>query len=266
MQDPEIERELLRETLEAAQALRLAINTELGQRIKLQILKTQPTSHLNAITPQRPFRQSNQRQNFTTPIQQTNHLCRNCGLTWSAYHKDRCMAKGKTCNNCGLQNHFSRVCRKLKYTSTKSTLPNVNSIEENTTEQSVNAIKNKNYNPQCGSDYDSSDNNMVTSIAITTVQIEPNHTILQIGNTKVGLLIDSGSMCSILNESPATETIINSTLQIETQIQPFETQNTGMASLAYQNQPQLNELSHSNLSIINEPQIPSLIGTEKSNN
>ena len=37
MQDPEIQRELLRETLEPAQALRLAIDMELGQRNQLQI-------------------------------------------------------------------------------------------------------------------------------------------------------------------------------------------------------------------------------------
>ena len=35
MQDPEIQRELFRETLEPAQALRLAINMELGQRNQL---------------------------------------------------------------------------------------------------------------------------------------------------------------------------------------------------------------------------------------
>ena len=142
MQDPEIQREILRGILEPAQALRLAKNMELGKRNQLQISNTQPTSHVNAITLQRPFRQSDQRQNITTPIRQTNQLCRNCGLTWSANHKDRCIAKGKTCNNCGLQNHFSRVCRKPKSTSTKSTRPNVNSIEENTTEQSVNAVQN----------------------------------------------------------------------------------------------------------------------------
>ena len=62
MQDPETQRELLRETLEPPQALRLAINMELGQRKQLQSLNTQPASHVNAIIPQRPFRRSNQRQ------------------------------------------------------------------------------------------------------------------------------------------------------------------------------------------------------------
>ena len=67
MQDPELQRELHRETLEAPQALRLAINMELGQRNQLQISYTQPVSHVNAIIRQRPFRQPNQRPTTSTP-------------------------------------------------------------------------------------------------------------------------------------------------------------------------------------------------------
>ena len=53
---------------------------------------------------------------------------------------------------------------------------------------------------------------MVASIVSNTIQIEPKNTTLQIGNTKAGLLIDSRSICSILNESLAMEVISNSTL------------------------------------------------------
>ena len=69
-----------------------------------------------------------------------------------------------------------------------------------------------NYNPQYESDYDSSDDNMVASIASNAIQIEPKNTILQIGNTPVGHLIDSGSVCSILPESLASEIVENSPL------------------------------------------------------
>ena len=212
MQDPAIQRELLRETLESPQTLRLAINMELGQQNQLQISNTQPASHVNAILPQRPFRQPNQRRTTSTFTRQPNQLCRNCSLTWSANHKDRCTAKGKTCNNCGFQNHFSRVCRKPKSATNKPTPANVNSIEETTIDQSVTAIQNTDYNPQCASDYDSSDDNMVASIASNTIQIEPKNTTLQIVNNQIGILIDSGSVCSILNESLATEVVNNSTL------------------------------------------------------
>ena len=167
MQDPEIQRQLLRETLEPPQALRLALHMELKQRNQLQIWNTHPASHVNAINPQRPFRQSNQRSNTPTSNRQSNQLCRNCGLTWtwSTNHKDKCIAKRKTCNSCGLQNHFSRLCRTLDSSSTKSTRSNVNSFEETTTEQSVYAIQNRNYNTQCESDYDSSDDNILAGIA-----------------------------------------------------------------------------------------------------
>ena len=102
VQDPEVRRELLRETFEPPQALRLAINMELGQRNQLKISNTQPASHVNAIISQRPFRPPNQRPNTSTSIRQSNQLCRNCGLTWSANHKDKCIAKGRTCSYCGL--------------------------------------------------------------------------------------------------------------------------------------------------------------------
>ena len=212
MRDPEIQRELLRESLEPLRALRLAINVKLGQRNQLQISNTQTASHFNAIIPQRILRQSNQRPNTSTSIRQSNQLCRNCGLTWSVNHKDKCIAKGKTCNNCGVHYHFSRVCRNPKSSSTKPTRSNIKSIEETTTEQSVNAIPNTNCSPQCESDYDSSDDNMVASIAINTILIEPKNTTLQIGNSKVGLLIDAGSLCSILNASLAMEVANKSAL------------------------------------------------------
>ena len=104
------------------------------------------------------------------------------------------------------------MCRKPKFSSNKSTRSNTNSIEETTIDQSVNAIQNTDYNPQCESDYDSSDDNMVASIASNSIQIQPKNTTLQVGNTQVGLLIDSSSVCSILNESLALEIVENSTL------------------------------------------------------
>ena len=212
MLDPEIQRELLRETLEPAQPLRLAVNMELGQRNQLQITNSQPAPQVNAVIFQRPSRPPSQRpitSSFTRP---PNQLCRNCGLTWSANHKVKYIARGKTCNNCGLKNHFSRVCRKPKSSSNKPIRSNVNSVEETSTDQTVNAIQIMHYKPPCESDYDSSDDNMVASIASNAIQIEPKNTILQIGNTQVGLLIDSGSVCSILPESLASEIVENSPL------------------------------------------------------
>ena len=118
---------------------------ELKQRNQLQISGNQPALHVNAVAPQRLFRNQNQSKIFQTSARQTNHLCRNCGLTWSATHKDKCIAKGKICKNGGLPNHFSRICQKPKSVcaSSQQSRPNVNSIDEDTTDKSVNSIKKK---------------------------------------------------------------------------------------------------------------------------
>ena len=120
-------------------------------------------------------------------------------------------AEDKTCKNCGVQNHFSCVCRKPKSTSQKTTRPKVNSIDENTTDNSDNAMLNTNYNPECESDYDSSDDTMVASIACNTLQIERKN-ISTNWKYKGGFLIDSRNECSILNESVFTEITNNDSL------------------------------------------------------
>ena len=83
MQNSEIHKDLLTETVDPAQALRLAIDMELGQWNQLQLINSEPTVQLNAIIQQRKFRYSNQRLNFQAQTRQANELCRNCGLTWS---------------------------------------------------------------------------------------------------------------------------------------------------------------------------------------
>ena len=64
MQDSETQKKLLKDTVEPAQALRLAINIELGPRNQLQITKSQPNLCVNAIMPQLQFCNSNKRSNF----------------------------------------------------------------------------------------------------------------------------------------------------------------------------------------------------------
>ena len=85
-------------------------------------------------------------------------------------------------------------------------------VDKKTTDNSVNAILDTNKNPNCESDYDNSVGNMVACIASFILMIEPKNRTLKIENTKVALLIDSGSVCSILNESLATEVINISSL------------------------------------------------------
>ena len=86
-----------------------------------------------------------------------------------------------------------------KFKPPKTPRPNVNSIDSAPTDDSFNAIIDMNYNPECRSYYDSSDDNVVASIASTTLKIESRNSTSN-WNYKRGPLDYSESVCSILNE------------------------------------------------------------------
>ena len=104
------------------------------------------------------------------------------------------------------------ICSRLSVSKEIRSFDFASRVQLPTKNDSVNAIANIKHETECKFDYDSSDDNMVASIASTTVQVEPKNTTLQIGNKNVDLLIDSGSFCSILNQSLATAIINNSSL------------------------------------------------------
>ena len=66
MQDPKTQNKLLTKAVEHAQALRSAINMELGSRNQLHVSNSQSRQQINAIVPQRQFGNSNQSQIFQT--------------------------------------------------------------------------------------------------------------------------------------------------------------------------------------------------------
>ena len=117
--------------------------------------------------------------NFQPQTRTTFQPCRNCGLSWSPNHKDSFISKGKTCNSCGLQNHFSRVFRKAKYNPPEICSSNKNSIETIATYDSINAVSNIKYKKESKSDYENSIANIVASILMITLQIARKCTILQ---------------------------------------------------------------------------------------
>ena len=102
------------------------------------------------------------------------------------------------------------MCFKPKSTYTKTARPNVNSTDDNTTDNSVNALLNKKNNLEY--EFDCQHCSQLASIASYIFHIEPKNTILRIGNTKVVPLIDPGIVCSIQNESFATGINSNSFL------------------------------------------------------
>ena len=57
--------------------------------------------------------------------------CHFCGLSWISEHSNKCPARGKKCNNCGIENHFAKVCRKpADPNSFPKPKPRVNNVEK----------------------------------------------------------------------------------------------------------------------------------------
>ena len=110
--DTEIQKELLEQTIEPGQTLELAINMELGMRNQQQIQqhnKIVIPASVNAVQFPNSSRTPNWQNpnNFPRQNNRSTLYCSNCGGIWLPNHRDKCIAKGKTCNNCGLLNHFA---------------------------------------------------------------------------------------------------------------------------------------------------------------
>ena len=85
------------------QDIRLVINIELGHKKQIQICSSESAPQLNAISLQRHILNAKSRKRFQIQTRPTPLLRRNCYLFWSPNHKDKCIAKGKTCNQSGSQ-------------------------------------------------------------------------------------------------------------------------------------------------------------------
>ena len=212
--DPEIQKELLKQTVEPRHASELAINMELGMRNQHQIQqynKILIPASFNAVQ----FPNSSRTPNWSNPNnfkRQNNRstlYCSNCGRIWLPNHRDKCIAKGKTCNNCGLLNHFAKVCRKQKNAKPQNSKKRaVNNVEE----EPYPAISVKFLQPAklYDSDYSSGEDNTVAVIENAAEKVEPLKMPIKIGNITTTLLVDSGSACSIQNRSLASQVLQSS--------------------------------------------------------
>ena len=110
--DTEIQKELLKQAVEPRQAFELAVSMELGMPNQHQIQhnKTLIPAGVNAIQFQNNPRSSNWSfsNNFQKPTNRPSSYCSNCGGNWLSNHRDICIAKNITCNNCGLMNHYRK--------------------------------------------------------------------------------------------------------------------------------------------------------------
>ena len=221
MLNDDIQRELLRDTVDPERALSMAVNMEMGhqnqQRISSNNVSTSST--VNAIQSFNRFRGAGVRGNQSGRTVVNRALvghCRGCGLAWTTTHRQVCPAMGKKCNHCALLNHFAKVCRR-KLNNARNTQQNnrINNVEtaeitnQNSSQESqkINYI---NYNEKINSDYNSSDDSYVATVEnVNSPQVALKNMTITIGNTDCDLLLDSGSGCTIIKMSLAKEITYN---------------------------------------------------------
>ena len=112
MHDGEIQKELLKETRTAKKALEVAMNLEMG--IQKPIEKNPTPTTTNEILSQSINNVQGSWNRSRAPTNQfvKPTICPNCGYGWTPSHRQNCPARGKTCKNCGIANHFAKICRK----------------------------------------------------------------------------------------------------------------------------------------------------------
>ena len=98
--------------------------------------------------------------------------CSNCGGIWLRHHRNKFIAKCKTCNNCGLLSHFAKICRKQKKAKPQnSKKKTVNIVEEEPhPEDSVTLVQSAELYE---SDYSSWKDNTVAVIENAVEKVEP---------------------------------------------------------------------------------------------
>ena len=143
------------------------------------------------------------------PEKAYNVPCHLCGLGWTSEHRNKCPACGKRGKNC-VKNRFAKVCPKTKdpnsYPKPKHRVNNVE--KEDHQNDDANQIS-ADYDPDSESYYSSDEDNCVASVSSDdpTTLIESINLPVVFGKTAADVLLDSRSVCTIINETLANSII-----------------------------------------------------------
>ena len=104
---------LLKETVEPDKALTIAIKIEMGilNQLKMNANRSELNSTVNQIERMR-IANATPYSNINTTARTEPTTSHFLGLVWNSEHRNKC--RGKKCSNCGIENHFAKVCRKPK--------------------------------------------------------------------------------------------------------------------------------------------------------
>ena len=177
-------------------------------QLKINANKNELNSTVNQVQRMR-FANATLFSTMNTPARKKPTTCHFCGMNWTPEHRNRCPARGKKCNNCCIENQFAKVCRKPKNpNSYPKPRPRINNVEKDDQAEDVNQIS-IDFDPDLELSYSSDEDNCVAAVSLTefTASVEAINLPVTIGNTARNVLVDSGSVSTIVNESLATSIV-----------------------------------------------------------
>ena len=158
-------------------------------QLKMNAIKSKLNSTVNQVQRMR-IANSTPFSNMNTTARKKPTTCHFCGRNWISKHRNKCLARGKKCNNCGIENHFAKAYRKPKDPgSYPKPRPRVNNVEKDDQTDNVNQIS-ADFNPDLGSNYSSDEDNCVASDSTTS--IEAINLPVVLGNTATNVLCGFG--------------------------------------------------------------------------
>ena len=152
MLDDDIQRALLRDTVEPERALSIAVNMEMGNQNQQRISSNNGATGSTVKAKQQfnRFRGAGVRGNKSSRAvvnRASVGQCRGCGQVWTTTHRQVCPAMGNKCNHCGSQNHFAKVCRRrLNNTRNTQQTNRINTVETAETSNQKSSQENQNVN------------------------------------------------------------------------------------------------------------------------
>ena len=211
MLDDDIQRELLRDTVDPERSLSIAVNMEMGHENQQRISSNNNNasgSAINAIQSFKRFRGANTRGNQTGRItinQSAIGQCRGCGQNG--------LQRIVKFSPLWVRNAIILFYSTISQSMSKNSNNTRNSHQDNrinNVENSKNTEQNVNSENQFKSEYDSSDDNYVAMVEdLNTPPIALQNMTIKIGNTDWHLLLRSGSGCTIISMSRAKDIMFN---------------------------------------------------------
>ena len=179
---------------------KLTLELLLNKARALEVSESQATgmeqtlNHSEKTVEQANFVKGNRNSGPKKPfhVRRSPGKCKHCGYTWP-HTKSPCPAKGKQCNACGKDNHFSSVCRSKG--TTQRSKGRVNRVTDTASTQETQAT------PATNEKESSSDDEYLFTLGNEASNPATPKTSVKINEQNVQMIIDTGASTDIIDKA-----------------------------------------------------------------